>query len=197
MDSICRKFRNSSFKNSQKRRCFFLDSEFNLDSHINAKTKACYAQLHSISKIRKYLSVEAAKTIVHAFVTSRLDNLNSILANPQKNQVTRLQKIQNSAARLVLRQNKYCHITPLLRSLHWLPVAQRIEFKILLLVFKCYLGQAPSYLQSLIVPYTQPRYVRFQNSFLCKCHKQKVRRQSIFQYRSRSLECTSTSHKKL
>lgn len=68
--------------------------------------------------------------------------------------------IQNNAARLVLQRSKSCHVTPLLQQLHWLPIEQRIKYKILLLVFKCLHNKAPVYLSSLLTIYTPPRSLR-------------------------------------
>ena len=135
-----------------------MDTEFSLNDHINNKIRSCYAQLYAISKIRKYLTVDAAKLVIHAFVISRFDDLNSLLVNLYKYQYERLQKVQNNAARLITQQKKSEHITPVLKSLHWLPVEQRIHYKILLLVFKCKLNTAPSYLQSLLTPYNPNHY---------------------------------------
>ncbi|KAK3542180.1 hypothetical protein QTP86_016416, partial [Hemibagrus guttatus] len=68
--------------------------------------------------------------------------------------------IQNAAARLVFNLPKFSHTTPLLRSLHWLPVAARIRFKTLMLAYKAKNGPAPSYLKALITPRTAPRSLR-------------------------------------
>ena len=135
----------------------FMDSSLNMKTHINNTVRSCYMQIHSISKIRKYLSIEAAKTLVHAFVTSRLDNLNSLLIHLPDSSLKKLQKVQNNAAKLIIRKRTVPHITPVLYNLHWLPVTFRIKYKILLLVFKCFLGIAPSYLSSLIQSYV-PTY---------------------------------------
>ena len=132
----------------------FMDSALNMETHINNIIRSCYAQLHSISKIRRYLTIDAAKTIVHAFLLSRLDNLNSLLYDiPASKKLERLQMVQNNGARLIVKQSRMDHITPTLIKLHWLPVKYRIEYKILLLVYKCVTGVAPSYLASLIPPY--------------------------------------------
>ena len=128
----------------------FLDSALNMETHINNIIRSCYAQLHSISKIRRYLTIDAAKTIVHAFLLSRLDNLNSLLYDiPASKKLERLQMVQNNAARLIVKQSRMDHITQTLIKLHWLPV----KYKILLLVYKCVTGVAPSHLASLIPPY--------------------------------------------
>ena len=69
----------------------------------------------------------------------------------------RLQKVQNNAARVVSGSKKYDHITPVLKDLHWLPIRKRIEFKILLLTFKCMQGCAPLYLRELLVKQASSR----------------------------------------
>ena len=121
----------------------FMDSALNMETHINNIIRSCYAQIHSISKIRRYLTIDAAKTIVHAFVLSRLDNLNSLLYDiPASKKLERLQMVQNNAARLTVKQSRMDHIPPTLIKLHWLPVKYRIEYKILLLVYKCVTGVA-------------------------------------------------------
>ena len=82
----------------------------------------------------QFLSEESTKALVHAFVTCRLDNCNSLLYGLPKNQIEKLQRVQNCAARLVVNARRHDHITPVLKDLHWLPVEQRIIFKILLFI---------------------------------------------------------------
>ncbi len=121
----------------------YLDREMYMKCHINNTTRTCYSQLRSLTQIRKYLSTEAIIKLCHAFITSRLDNMNSILFKIPDYQIQRLQNIQNNTARLINKLKKTDHITPVLIDLHWLPVEQRIKFKILLLVYKCLNDQAP------------------------------------------------------
>ena len=111
-------------------------------------------------KIRKYLSLEAASSLIHAFITSRLDNGNSLLAGLPDNQIKKLQKVQNTAARILTRTPKFEHISQIIRDLHWLPVEQRITFKILLLTYKCLNNLAPQYLSELLHKYHPPRALR-------------------------------------
>ena len=106
--------------------------------------------LYNIRHIRKYLSRSSTETLVHAFITSRLDYCNSLLYGSPKCQLSKLQHVMNASARLVYFAPKSCHITPLLRELHWLPVCYRIEYKIIILTFKVLHGLAPDYLCHLI-----------------------------------------------
>lgn len=86
------------------------------------------------------------QTVIHAFITSRLDYCNSLYFGLPKSSLDRLQLVQNAAARLLTGTRKREHITPVLASLHWLPVKFRIDFKILLYVFKALHGCAPQYI---------------------------------------------------
>ena len=144
----------------------YFDSSLNMKQHVNNIIKSCYHQIRSLSKIRKYLTVESSKKLVHAFVSSRLDSLNSLLIELPDIQLKRLQTIQNYAARLILQQKKSCHITPLLMELHWLPIKCRIEYKLLLLIYKCLHDKAPSYLSALLQPYTPSRALRSASQHL-------------------------------
>ena len=111
----------------------------------------------SIKQLRKFISIEATKILVHAFVTSHLDYCNSLLSGVPQYQLNRLQKILNAAARLVCLVPKFDHITPYLIDLHWLPVEFRIKFKVLLFVFKALNGMAPRYISDLIRKKSSPR----------------------------------------
>ena len=89
--------------------------------------------LRSIAQIRHFLDADAAKTLIHALVTSRIDYANSLLIGVNKSFMHRLQLVQNSAARLITRTAFRNHITPILFQLHWLPVEYRVRFKVLVL----------------------------------------------------------------
>ncbi len=82
------------------------------------------------------LSVSDAEKLVHAFMTSRLDYCNALLGGCPASSKNKLQIVQNAAARVFTRSRKYDHITPILQSLHWLPIKFRISYKILLLAYK-------------------------------------------------------------
>ena len=128
--------------------------------HISNVIRCSAFQLRNISRIRKYLSRDATEQLIHSFITSRLDNNNALLYGLPANELYRLQKIQNTAARILTFSKRSYHITPILKGLHWLPVAQRIVFKILLIVYKCINNVAPSYLSELLSNYVPTRTLR-------------------------------------
>jgi len=93
--------------------------------------------------------VSAASTVIHAFITTRLDYCNHLYFGLPKYKVKKLQQIQNIAARYVMCVRKYDHITLVLVQLHWLPVSNRIVFRHLLFVYKSLNGLCPQYLTNL------------------------------------------------
>ena len=142
------------------------DSTISMSRHTDSIVKSCYFHLRNIGKIRRYLSPESCKILVQALVISRLDYCNALLYSLPDYVLSRLQRIQNHAARLICCVPKRASITPVLMSLHWLPVIYRIKFKILMLVFKSLHGLAPPYLQRLINTYNPPRSLRSQSKLL-------------------------------
>ena len=138
-------------------------------SHFNKTCSSAFYYIYNMRRIRKYLlSRSVTESLVHAFITSRIDYCNSLLYGLPNSHIMKLQRIQNAAARLVTGTPRFCHVTPLLFHLHWLPISYRIKFKILLLTFKCLYGQAPNYLIDLITIKKQSRYsVRSSQMSLC------------------------------
>ena len=136
------------------------DENLTLERHVRSVTSSAFFHIRNIGLIRKYLNQEATETLVHAFVSSRLDFCNSLLYGLPQWQLKKLQYVQNTAARLITRTRKGDHITPVLEALHWLPIHQRIEFKLLLLVFKSLHDLAPQYLAELLIPHKPSRPLR-------------------------------------
>jgi len=100
-----------------------------MDLHIAAVCRSGYYHLRLLRPLTRSLSSDAAETVVHAFIASRLDYPNTLLYSVSDKLMRRLQSVQNAAARLVTGARRCEHITPILRQLHWLPVRQRVLFK--------------------------------------------------------------------
>ena len=95
-----------------------LDQNLSFQQHVSRTCQICYFELRRINFIRHYLSQDALKTLVSAFVLSRIDYCNILLAGCPKQLIHKLQKVQNNAARLICRTPKSDHISPLPRLLH-------------------------------------------------------------------------------
>ncbi|KAI5626935.1 hypothetical protein C0J50_13433, partial [Silurus asotus] len=92
--------------------------------------------LRKISKLSNMLSLSDAEKLVHAFMTSRIDYCNALLGGCPASLINKLQLVENGAAKVLTSSRKYDHISPILSSLHWLPVKFRIDYKLLLLTYK-------------------------------------------------------------
>ena len=128
------------------------DSHMKLNNQINAVVSSCFYQLRQLRSIRRLLTVDAAKTLVNAFICCRLDYCNSIYAGISSSLSNKLQSVQNAAARFIIGGHKYDHISGTLRQLHWLRVPQRISFKIATTTHRCLHGLGPDYLSGTLVP---------------------------------------------
>ena len=150
------------------------DNNMTMQDYVNNVCKTSYFYIRLLGKLRKFFEKETAAMITHAFVTSRLDYCNSLLYGISKALTIKLQHVLNAAARIVSRTRICSHITPVLKSLHWLPVSQRCNFKVALLTFKAIHGLAPSYLCDLIKYRIASRDLRSLNDILldvpkCTC----------------------------
>ena len=134
-----------------------LDNIMSMERQVSSVTRSVYFNLRRISKIKSYLTQSACANAIHATVTSRLDFNNGLLLGIPTNTLSRLQIAQNNAARLLTGAKKSDHIKPVLYNLHWLPVQQRVTFKILTTIHKAiHSVTAPAYLTELLSIY-QPR----------------------------------------
>ena len=149
-----------------------IDQHLTLVPHVNNISRLASHSIRNIGRIRKYLDRNSTEKLVHAFVSSRLDSNNSILYGLPKSELSKLQRIQNAAARLVTLSKKREHITPVLKDLHWLPVESRIIYKLMLLTFKALNNQAPKYLCELISIKKPPRSLRSNTSIVL--HRKKA-----------------------
>jgi hypothetical protein len=142
------------------------DTGMTMEKHVGTVCKSVRYHLRNIGKIRRFLTREACERVVHALVTSRLDMYNALLCGLPLSLLGKVQRCQNVAARIVTCEKRYCHITPILRELHWLPVTHRVQFKILLQVYRGLNGLSPGYISELLHPYVPGRALRSADSSL-------------------------------
>ena len=124
---------------------------------ISSICSSAHFHLRNIARIRPFLSAKAREQLVYAFITSKLD---MDMFGLHEYQVNRLQKIQNHAARLVTKTPGNMHLTLVLKHLHWLPIRQRVEYKLLLHVYRALSGQGPSCMSDLVHQYIPARSLR-------------------------------------
>jgi len=139
------------------------DNTMAMSEQVTAICRAAHFHLRNIGRIRKCITYEACDKLIHAFVTSRIDCCNSVLYGLPASQLNRLQRMIHIAARILTLTPPSSHMTPILKNLHWLPIEQRIHYKILLLTFKALNGLAPQYLSSLLQPYSVEAYALRSN----------------------------------
>ena len=132
------------FKQSVKNLGFTLDCHLTMNAHVSNIARTCYFELCRLASIRRFLTSTATATLVSAFVLSRIDYCNSLLFGSTHDVTSHLQRIQNYAARVILRLPMSSRITIHLKSLHWLPVKVRITYKIACLCYHCHISTAPS-----------------------------------------------------
>ena len=130
----------------------WLDQNLTLTEHVNRKCQNAMMNLLKIKQLRRVLTQDAAYILVRGLVISHLDYCNSMFAGLPTCRINLLQWVQNTAAKLESGWSKYASATDALKHLHWLPIHLRVEYKILVQVYKCLTGAAPLYLQNLLTP---------------------------------------------
>jgi hypothetical protein len=117
-----------------------------MSAQVAAVCRSGYYQLRRLRTVIRSLTADAKRTLVQTFIFSRLDYYNSLLFGISDGLIRRLQSLQNAATRMITGARYHDHITPVLHQLHWLPVRQRIRYKVAVLVYKSLHGLAPDYL---------------------------------------------------
>ncbi len=128
----------------------YFDSALKFDKQISTVFKTIFFHLRVLVKVKPFLSFKDFERVIHAFISSRLDYCNSLYMGINQASLNQHKMVQNAAARLLTGVRKRKHITPVLINLHWLPIHYRIDFKVLLLVFKALNGLTPVYLSDLL-----------------------------------------------
>jgi hypothetical protein len=122
------------------------NSSLTMSDHNSAVAKSCLLLIRDLRRIRSTLNSATNKTIALSLIHFEVDYCNSLYLNLPCSQLDRLQLILNSAARAVSETPRFTHISPVLRSLHWLKIDQRIHYKILSITHKTLQSRKPSYL---------------------------------------------------
>jgi len=130
------------------------DDVISMADHVTSLSCNVRYHLRNITRIRRFMDSDTASNIIRSLVLSRLDYGNALLFGTNISQIKKLQTLQNWAAKLVYCAKKYDNATPYLKKLHWLPMKDRIMFKILLYVYKCLNSHAPEYLSSCLTRYS-------------------------------------------
>ena len=128
--------------------------------HISSVCRSACLGLRRIGSLRPFLTVEAAAELARSRILSRIDYCSSLLAGITSEQIAGLQKVQNHRARLTFRKKRHDHVTPLLKKLHWLPVSERIVFKLATLSFCYFDGTLPPYHSCCLCSYSYSRSLR-------------------------------------
>ena len=143
-----------SFSHKVRNLGVILDENMSMDHAVSTLRQSCYYQLRKISQLRPLISEKATKQLVSSFVLSKIDYCNSLFYSTSIENIYKLLKVQNHAARLVKRAPKQSSVTAILVELHWLPVKARIIYKIAVVVFNLLSSEdSPNYLKELIVHY--------------------------------------------
>ena len=150
------------FKQSVKNLGFVLDCHLAMNTHVSNIARSCFFELRRLAYIRRFLTSTATATLVSAFVSSRIDYCNSLLFGSTHDVTSHFQRIQNYAARVILRLPTSSNITTHLRSLHWLPVKVRSTYKIACLRYHCHSSTAQSCIADIL--HIKPSHTRNSRS---------------------------------
>ena len=162
------------------------DSAMNMEQHLNNICRSGYYQLRNIGHIRRYLTNNASHSLVNGLVASRLDYCNALLNGVHQTSINKLQRVQNTAARIVTRTSRYSNITPVWKNLHWLLVNYRVQLKILMHTYKALHGQAPGCISDMLNVYQPRRTLRSMDSVTLE-----VSRARTVTYGDRKFQCTA------
>ena len=154
-----------------------MDETLSMEHQVNNICRSCYLSIRNISRIRPYLTEETTKQLVIAYVISKLDYNNALLYKMNKKYLKKLQRIQDVCARLVMNTRTGVSTEYMKKALHWLPVEQRIIFKINLLTYICLNHDAPQYLQDLLAVEQLGRSTRSEST--CRLKESLVRKDMV------------------
>jgi hypothetical protein len=163
---VCVAGSNIAFSAQLKSLGVTLEQNLSFDRHVANIVRASNFNIRALRHIRPMLDKTTANTVACSIVSTRLDYCNSLLHGVSVKNIQRLQRVQNTLARVVAGTKRREHIRPVMRNLHWLPVQQRIEYKVALITYKVLCTDQPEYLRSLIQEYKPARRLRSEGQGL-------------------------------
>jgi len=128
----------------------YIDEHLSTDANARHCAKTCFFHLRQIRQLCRYINYDTLYMLIRALILSRLDYCNSLFACSSQSTLSRLQRVQDAAARLLCGVSAWTHAPPFLKQLYWLPVSSRIQFKLCTLMFDINHGTAPQYLSELV-----------------------------------------------
>jgi hypothetical protein len=145
-----------------------IDSTLSFDRHVSSVVRSCNYHIRALRHIRSVITSEVATTVACSLVSSRLDYCNSLLHGTTAKNLKRLQTVQNDLARTVQNVGRRTSANNSLKTLHWLPIRERIDYKIATIVYKLRQTKTPAYLSETIVDYQPPRTLRSADKMLLR-----------------------------
>ena len=139
------------------------DEDFNFQPHILQICKSCFYHMRDLKRIRKHVSLSTAVSLANALVISKLDYCNSLFTDIREKDLMKLQRVQNCLARIVHRAPRFSPSAPLRSSLHWLPINERIDFKVGLIAYKTLSCGMPKYIHDLLTIRNSGKNLRTDN----------------------------------
>ena len=164
-----------------------VDSTLSYDKHVSQTVSLCIGSLCQINRVKHLFDVKTLERVINALVLSKLYYCSPVWSNTSKENISKLQKVQNFAGRIITGKRKFDHITPVLRELRLLPVISFLKYMIGVLAFKCVKGLAPSYLCNTfkIRACVHDRNTRYKNNLNIPAYKS-ASGQRTFLYRATS-----------
>ena len=150
------------------------DCHMKMGDHVTQLSRSLNFQIRNLNRIRRFLDFNTTHSAVRALILSRLDYCCALFNGVSQKNLTRLQRIQNRCARLIFKKPKRTHSSPLLKDLHWLPVAQRIQFRTLVHTFKSLNNLSPNYISSLLA-IQKPSAYSLRSSNCIRLHSPRTR----------------------
>ena len=140
--------------------CRYSPYRYILDNHVSAVARSCNYHARAIRHVRHLLTVDLAQTLACSLILSKIDYCNAVLHGAPSGTIQKLQPVQNNAARVVLQAPRRSHANSLLQELHWLPVEQRITYKLAVLTYRTRQTSVPEYLSRHITIRSSTRSLR-------------------------------------